>query len=336
LPEPVAGAEAIVLLVLDGLGWQELGTHGDLMPSLSAMTGGPIHTVVPATTASALTSVTTGLPPSQHGLTGFRMLVDGAVLNVLSWQNGSRRAPDPRVVQRRAAFGGRAVPAVVKAEYRGGGYTNAHLSGTRFVGWHSTSTLVEHCDRLVRAGERFVFGYYPGIDTVAHEFGLRDTYYTRELRSADRIVREILDALPSTAALVITSDHGQVHMEPGSWLELGDLLPLVDTQAGDARFRQLYARDGARDELVAGARAQFGDVAWVMTRRELLDEGWLGPDPVRVLGGRLGDVVLAPTGAAGFVDPALPREARMRSAHGSPTEAEMLVPLLAAPGRGAS
>jgi hypothetical protein len=333
LPEGVRDADAVVLLLLDGLGWIELREHADLMPTLSAMTGGPISTVVPATTASALTSLTTGLPPSQHGITGFRVLVEGAVLNVLRWHDGSRRPPDPTTVQRRAAWSGRPVPAVVRSEYRDGGFTRAHLSGSRFVGWHTPSALVEHARRLVAAGERFVFAYYPGIDTIAHEFGLRDAFYARELVAADRLVADLLDALPPRAALAVTSDHGQVHMEPEMWLELGDLLPLVEVQAGDGRFRSLYAREGARDELLAGLRERFGADAWILTRREVLEAGWLGPDPIRPVGARLGDVVLAARGPVAFVDPAVPFEARMLSAHGSPTEVEMLVPLVADRGR---
>ena len=41
------------------------------------------------------------------------------------------------------------------------------------------------------------------------------------------------------------------------------------------------------------------------------------------------DVVLAARGPVAFVDPRLPREAHLISAHGSMTAAEMQVPLLA-------
>ena len=34
------------------------------------MTGGPITSVVPSTTATALTSITTGLSPGEHGVVG--------------------------------------------------------------------------------------------------------------------------------------------------------------------------------------------------------------------------------------------------------------------------
>jgi hypothetical protein len=46
----------------------------------------------------------------------------------------------------------------------------------------------------------------------------------------------------------------------------------------------------------------------------------------------LGDVVLAAREPVAFIDPALPGEANLRSAHGSLTAGEMLVPLLGARG----
>ena len=333
LPEPVAGADAVVLLVLDGLGWDAVGDHASDLPTLSGLEGGPISTVAPSTTASALTSIATGLAPSQHGLVGFRMRVDGQVLNILGWQTDRGRGPDPFLVQRHDAFLGRPVPAVTKREFRGSGFTDAQLRGTRFVGWSAVSSLVVHCHELVAAGERLVHAYYPGVDNVAHEHGLRSAFYRAELRAADALVRELLDGLPDSAALLVTSDHGQVHVEPDGWVEIPEVDPLVELQAGDARFRYLYARRGAAADLTATAHDVAGGRAWVLTREQLLDEGWLGPRPVGSIAGRIGDVVLAARDPVGFVDPALPKEALLRSMHGSLTAAEMEVPLLAARGR---
>jgi hypothetical protein len=221
---------------------------------------------------------------------------------------------------------------VTRAEFRTSGFTNAHLRGGRFVGWRTTATLVEHCRRLVEAGERLVYAYYPGVDTVAHEFGLRDGFFASELQSVDALVATLLDAMPPEAALLVTSDHGQVHLEAESWLELAELAPLVDMQAGDGRFRYLYARRGGARDLAEAAREAVGDRAWVFTRRQLLEEGWLGEGATGTVPGRVGDVVLAARDAVAFVDPTLPNEAKLRSGHGSVTSDEMLVPLVAARG----
>jgi Type I phosphodiesterase / nucleotide pyrophosphatase len=335
LPPPVDGAAAVVLLLLDGLGWQAVESHPSELAVLRGLEGGPVTTVAPSTTASALTSLATGLAPSQHGIVGFRMRVDGSILNVLRWQpSGARGSPDPFRVQRHDAFLGRPVPVVTRSEFRHSAFTDAQLRGTRFVGWSTVSSLIVHCRRLVTAGERLVYAYYPGVDTIAHEHGLRSDFYRAELRAADALVSRLLDALPESAALLVTSDHGQLHIEPESWIKLPALEPLIGLQAGDARFRYLYAKRGAAAELAEAAHAEAGAHAWVLTREQLLDEGWLGPRPTGSIGGRIGDVVLAARDPVGFVDPALPQEATLLAMHGSLTPDEMQVPLLAGRGRG--
>lgn len=334
LPAVARDAQQVVLLVLDGLGWTAVQEHGALMPTIAGMEGGRITTVVPSTTATALTSIATGFAPAQHGVMGYRMVVAGEVLNVLRWDvPDGRRAPEPFDVQRQTAFMGRDVPVVTKHEFRKTGFTQAHLRGGRFVGWQTTSTIVEHCRTLVAAGEPFVYAYYPGVDTVAHAYGLHDGYYARELRATDALVAELLDALPATATLCITSDHGQVHLDPGDWRDVRALEPFVETMAGDGRFRYLYAKRGQAKDLAAAAHDAFDDCAWVMTRRELLDGNWYGSGATGTVPGRIGDVVLAARDAIAFVDPALPSEASLRSGHGSLTPDEMYVPLLAARGR---
>ena len=96
LPAPVAGARSIVLLVIDGLGWDQISARGARLPALAGLEGTAITSVAPSTTAAALTSITTGVAPSQHGLIGYRIRVDGTVLNALSWRTEGRIAPDPR------------------------------------------------------------------------------------------------------------------------------------------------------------------------------------------------------------------------------------------------
>lgn len=334
LPDTVAGARAVVLLVLDGLGWEARTRHAALLPELSALDGRVITTVVPSTTPAALTSITTGVPPSKHGITGFRILLDKAVVNAIRWQQeNGKRPPDPASVQRQAVFAGRPVPVVTKSEFRTSGFTGVHLRDAEFHGWQTTAVLVEHVRALVAGGAPFVYAYYPGVDEVAHAHGLEGPFYAGELVAADRLVGAVRDALPDDAVLLVTADHGQVNLGPESWIGLGALDGMVAAYAGDARFRYLHARDGAAGDLCAAAEQVAGAHAWVFSRERLFDEGWMGPDPAGPARRRVGDVVLAARDAVGFVDPTFARETGLRSAHGSLTAAEMEVPLLAGRGR---
>lgn len=333
LPGPARAARTVVLLVLDGLGWELVQSHRAELPELAALTGGPVTTVAPSTTASALTSITTGVPPAVHGVLGYRMRVDGRVLNALRWTVDEGRVPEPSVVQRRTPFLGRTVPVVTRSEFRTSGFTAAHLRDVPFAGWSTPAMLIERCRSLAEDGHRLIYAYYPGVDTVAHEFGLSGPWLPAELRFVDALVGGLRDALAPEAALLVTADHGEVHVGD-AWVDLAALDPLVRGWMGEGRFRWLVALRGATDELVAAATGAFGDVAWVMTREQLIDEGWFGPGGMPPTNRRrLGDVALVPHAPVGFVDPTLPHERRLVGAHGSLTAAEMLVPLVAGPGR---
>ena len=47
MPEEVRHARQAVLLVLDGLGWDQLQDHRQLLPTVGSMNGGPITSVAP-------------------------------------------------------------------------------------------------------------------------------------------------------------------------------------------------------------------------------------------------------------------------------------------------
>jgi hypothetical protein len=335
VPAPARGASQTVLLMLDGLGWEQLVDRSRLATTLNAMTGGPITTVAPSTTATALTSLTTGLPPAKHGVVGYRVRVDGdQVLNVLRWRTAAgdaRGSIPPEDFQLAEPFGGVHPPVVTRAEFEQTGFTGAHLSGVRFHGWRMPSTLVSTVGQLLADGEPFVYAYYDGIDKVAHEFGL-GREYDAEVYAADRVTEAIIRVLPKDAVLVVTSDHGQIDVGDNVVALASDVLDRVTMLSGEGRFRWLHARPGLESALADAARRCHGDRAWVRTRDEATREGWFGGELTADGSARLGDVVLAAHQPIAFLDPADTGEVRLRSRHGSLTAAEMLVPLLVARG----
>ena len=127
-----------------------------------------------------------------------------------------------------------------------------------------------------RRGERFVYAYYDGVDKVAHEYGLGE-YYDAELVAADRLVAELLSVLPPGAALVVTADHGQVDVADRIHRLAPDVSALVALQSGEGRFRWLHAVPGATDALFEAATDAHGDLAWVVSLEQVVDEGWFGP-----------------------------------------------------------
>ena len=332
IPHPAAKANQVVVLVLDGLGWEQLRDRIDAAPTMAAMVGGPITTVAPSTTATALTSITTGLTPGEHGIVGYRMDLGGDVLNVLRWSTpggDARRSHEPARIQTFRPFLGESVPVVSKIELEQSGFSDAHLRGTPRHGWRTPSNLPVIVGERLAAGDRIVYAYYDGIDKVAHERGF-GAFYDAELHFADRLVADVIEVLPPGAALLVTADHGQVEVGANLITPAPDVRRLTRSSSGEGRFRWLHSRPGAAADLLAAATDAHGDVAWVVSRATVVDDGWLGPVVSPPIAARLGDVALVARDRVSFDDPADSGPFRLICRHGSLTSAEMLVPLLAA------
>lgn len=330
VPGIVAGAPRIVLLLIDGLGWMQLEANREHLPTLSAFDGGCITSIAPSTTATALTSLTTGLSPGEHGLIGYRVDMGGTVMNVLRWgdeRGDLRRQFPPSQVQPCPPFLGSSVPVLSKAELEGSGFTMAHLAGVKAMGWRSPSSIPVTIRQALDAGEDFVYAYYDGVDKIAHERGF-GPYYEAELRYADSLVRDIVSVLPPDTVLLVTADHGQVHVG-GNTVVLDDaVMAHVHHQSGEGRFRWLHAKRG-RESALADAAQMYSSIAWVVTRGQVLEQNWFGPRVSEAVARRMGDVALVAREPVSFEDPLDGGAFELVCRHGSLTAEEMFVPLLA-------
>ncbi len=338
LPEAAEHARQVVLLVVDGLGWHQLRARSTLTPNLSAAAGidRAITSVAPTTTAAALTSITTGRPPSDHGILGYRLADGDRIMNMLRWTLGpradsdARRSVPVRSFQPVAPFPGSAgpVPVVSKVDFGGTGFTAAHLGDSPLYDYRVPSSLAVEVGRRLRDGAAFVYAYYDGIDKVAHASGFGDNY-DAELAAVDRIIGDVAATLPAGAVLLVTADHGQIDV--GSRVELlgSEAMSMVRFFSGEGRFRWLHARPGAADDLAALLDYRYGSTTWVRTREELVDDGWFGGPLSGEFEARLGDVALIPFEPIAFMDPADTGENRLACRHGSLTTDELLVPLVA-------
>ena len=177
LPAPAREAERSCCCVLDGLGWNAIEEPPTVDADARGDGGRPDHDRAsrrrprPRSRRSA-----TGLAPAQHGIVGYRMLVGRDVLNVLRWTVPSGgRPPDPFDVQRHTAFLGREVPVdhrvrVPHDRVHAGAPARRPLRGLAHDGDAGRALRA----RASRPASALVYAYYPGVDTVAHEFGLHD------------------------------------------------------------------------------------------------------------------------------------------------------------------
>lgn len=355
------GIERVVVLLLDGLGWNQLQDRLTLVPNLAAMSSARLTTVAPSTTTTALTSLMTGVASARHGIVGYEFMTPFGVLNSVRWAIGgvdAREVFSPSVQDQPIPA---SLSVVTQESFRGTAFTDVHLRQAPLFGYRDRRGFPQKLSQALETAP-VVYAYYVGIDAIAHETGLGGKYEA-ELQVADQLVADLVAAVPPRTAFFVTSDHGHVVVD-GQYVWLDEYVTShVWAASGEPRFRWLHARGAqgsvfgggaggpgagvvvgggsggepgvglgvgdtrAVGELAAYCRETYGDKAWVLTQDEVIEAGIFGaefPDAYRA---RLGDVALLAKENWAFVVPGLHRDSVV-SLHGSLTPNEMYVPLL--------
>ncbi|MCL8250247.1 alkaline phosphatase family protein [Aeromicrobium fastidiosum] len=328
-------APRYVVFLVDGLGLDLLREHADAAPFLSSL-----HNVddvvcgVPSTTVTSLTSLGTGVRGGQHGVVGYtsRVPETGRRLNSLKWDQPLDPAvwqPFPTVLQR-LQQAGISASSVNDAKFEGTGLTVCSQRGVPFHGINSVYERLDVVVDVIESAPRSVtYAYESRLDHTGHGKGCTSREWREMLTTIDTELAELRDELPRDTVLVVTADHGMIDLPFENRFDVDTeprLLDDVDLLAGEARFRHLYTRPGAADEVADRWRTMLGDRVEVRTRDGL--EDWFGPISPRV-GGRIGDVVVASLGDfAVFSSREFAIELKMTGFHGSITEPELRIPVL--------
>ena len=329
---------AIVLLV-DGLGADNLRARVGHARTLGAAftSKSVIESGFPTTTAAAITSLTTGVAPGQHGLVGYSVL-DPAHDRVINQLSGWDADLDPATWQlERTIFERAAVPAfaVGPARYDDSGFSQAVLRGAKYVPAESLTERMARAAELARE-PALIYVYAPELDMAAHSYGWESDRWTRALESVDAAAAALVDALPKRAGLLVTADHGIIDVPQHQHVLFDTVAGLIDGLshiAGEPRALQLhFAPDSTaqqRSRTLALWQEHEGGRSWVVTRDEAVAAGWFGAVRPEVLP-RIGDVIVAARKGIAYYDSrtANDRARAMVGQHGSWSPAEVRVPLL--------
>lgn len=352
LPE---GLRAVIVLVVDGLGRRNLDREADAAPTLAAAGGPTFDAPFPSTTAVSLTTIGTGRPPGEHGLTSYSVAVPehDRPLICLTWtwdqQFGGDDArgdvppevfqPTPTCFAAAASRGARAV-TVLRPEFVTSGLTRAGLRDGEVV---AAAGLQETLDAALAAcgaddhgpADRVptvVYAHHPDLDASGHWFGPHTDPWREELARIDGLLASFRERLPADVALVVTADHGMVHVPTEGFVELAERTELLDgvrVLTGDARARQLHVHPGATEDVLAAWREAVGDTGHVVTRDEAIAAGWFGPQVTDHVRPRIGEVLAVADAPVAWVH--RDRDllgGRLPGMHAGLTRTELEVPVL--------
>lgn len=341
-------ARVIVVVVIDGLSAAALARDGagfvDVQPHVSRT----ITSVFPSTTAAALTSLQFGTSPGSHGMAGYTVLLPavGRVVNLVRMKPADGSALDPSRLDPRSVVplpsmfdllrdAGIESVVVSHHEYARSPLTLAHSGETEYLGYRTPAEMAWRLHEAVeRPGRRFVFGYWAGIDMLAHSWGPASGAVQLDLRLLERaLIDGFLKPLGESGGdvvVVLTADHGHTSVTPVRACSLADLAKVTGgwsaPPTGERRAVGLTPAPGGDVALRDAVRGR----GVVVSVADALLHGLFGPRPHHPeLLSRVGELLLVAQSDASFPYRHHDDEKGYApGAHGSLTLDEMLVPLL--------
>lgn len=302
-------ARNIVLLVIDGLGYNYLQKNG----------GGVLHghlhsrltSVFPSTTASAVTTYLSGLAPQQHALTGWHMYFSeldaiAAVLPLRPRGAGEFDAPPgtlPRRLFGHAPFVDR-IPrraVIISPQSIAGSEFNLYHSGRAAVrGYKTLGELFGQIETEIRESTEpsYIYAYYPELDTLAHIHGVGSQQVATQFAAFDEAFGAFLAAIAGSDTIVLAcADHGFIDSPPERQIDLEqhpDLAAMLSRPlCGERRVVYCYVKPEQRSRFEAYVRDVFGDCMDLFPSGVFLEQGWFGPGEADLrLASRIGDYIL--------------------------------------------
>lgn len=336
--ELVPAIRSLVIIAVDGLGTANLKSRAGHAPTLSSLPLRRITTVTPTTTSAALTTLTTGRLPAEHGLIGYQIMHPkfgllsplrdwGQIDNARDWQ---RAEP---LFGLAATLGVRPL-AFGRPAHAGSGFTRAILTGAEIVPGEKIHDRMTAAKRQLETGEpTLAYVYIDELDRAGHGYGWQSEQWTRRLEQLDVALADFLTGLPADVGVVLTADHGMVDVQREQQVvfDLDDpIFEDVYAFGGEPRFRSFYLRSGADPHRLAAALTEIeGKRAWIATRDEAFTAGTFGPNLTEGVVDRVGEVILAARGqVAYYCTTDDPQAFDMIGQHGSLTDEEQGIPLV--------
>ncbi|WP_353066725.1 alkaline phosphatase family protein [Arcanobacterium hippocoleae] len=275
--------QRVCVVLVDGLGSLQLQARRGHVPNLRQLNlESKITTVVPSTTAAGISAFGTGMLPGQNAMAGYslRSPRTGNTFSLIKWDGSGYNAPqwqsEPTLYERLSAAQ-RAQTAIIQPrEYIGSGLSLAAFRGAPAIAAKTLEARLAAATAQFQKGCRMAYVYWGELDKVGHKYGWQSDQWIDELENLDREIGIFLRSLPPQTLVIFTADHGMVDatekidIAQETFLSKG-----VSQVAGEERAFQIYTDEP--QELAQRWRERLADIAWILTKNELIESGLFGP-----------------------------------------------------------
>ncbi len=337
----------IILLIIDGLGYEYLLKYGKesfLYKNLK----GKITSVLPATTASAMTSFVTGVAPQQHALTGWFMYLKeiGAVSAILPFTTRVGDISLDKKVKYKNIYNQKSFFENLKAksfslkykDYSDSAYSLLASKGSKRLAFSSLTDFFKQIEITIKKDEqrKFMLAYWAKFDSICHHKGTDSKEALKHFLQLDKKISALVKSLRnSNATIIITADHGLIDTrDENKIIKLKDHPKFFETLSmplsGEPRFVYCYVKPSKIKQFENYAKTEFKDACEMHKSEELVRRNYFGLfEPNEKLKERIGDYILIMKENCIMEDLILREDENIFIGnHGGVSKEEMFVPLV--------
>jgi predicted AlkP superfamily pyrophosphatase or phosphodiesterase len=346
-PEELKKSKNIVLMVVDGLGYEYLMKYGK-GSVFNENLRGKMTSTFPSSTSAAIPAFMTGTSPKEHGMTGWYMFAK---------EFGSQIIPLPYVPKFTWEFslGGLfdinklfdIKPFANKIKVKSYLVQNRKILDTEFTvaaagkskrfGYDGMKGYFRAIRKVLSSNKqrKFIFAYYSDHDSLCHKNGSPSKKVLKHFKQLDKSMRSFLKSIRGTdTTLIITADHGMADIPLSNNIDLDNHPKLKEMLSmplsGEHRFAYVYVKPSRKKEFEAYVKTKLRYCCDLCKSEDFVKKGYFGLFKSHgKLKDRIGDYVFLMKDNYAIYDHSPYKEKHFHKGdHGGLSKEEMYVPLV--------
>ncbi|NQZ84415.1 MAG: alkaline phosphatase family protein [Nanoarchaeales archaeon] len=300
----------IVLIVIDGLGYNYLKTQKDSFLYKHLKT--KLSTTFLAATTCANTAFQVGYPPQQHGLTGWTMYLKEtkSIVKILPFTNYDN---DEQVSENNLIIDNILEIESYHKDFKSDCYTiiEKEKSKRKFINYVASNTKIIPTETDIHVlpelkdlinqkskNRRYIHAYLDEFDSIQHISGVGTPKTNLFFETIDNQIRELSKNIKNTKTkLIITSDHGMIDYDKDSQIFIENIVGLEECLSipitGEPRVRNCYVKPNKVDKFLKIVKNKLSKYCWCIKGEDIINDNFYGlgtPNPK--LFDRVGDYIL--------------------------------------------
>lgn len=306
----LSGTKNVVLLIIDGMGYEFLKEHGNGTLFKDNLKG-KMTSVFPPTTAAAITSFVTATAPMQHAITGWFMYLKeaGVVSAPLPFMPRVGGVEFSKIgIKPEKIFSYKPIFQRIKGKkviilpegYSERDYNRYHNQGAKIASYKSLRDMLKKIEEALRSGRerKFIYAYWPNFDMYGHHYGIKHKKTLKHFQYLNKKIKKFTKRLKhADTTMIITADHGFVDTSKKKMIDVDKhpklkeclTLPLC----GEHRMAYCYVHPSKAKAFEAYVKKHFKNKCDIMKSEDMIKKNFFGlHKPSKKIFDRVGDYAL--------------------------------------------